>query len=101
MLPECPLVPPDRHAAVLTDRRGCFWDPVGGSLPHQFPLRWFNAPSLLVAGQCWCGGNEPSHKAPKQQRLPTQVLRLEVRGASVPGHEIQDRHLGDCFILNS
>ena len=77
MLTHPPLVAPDHGPAVVTDRRGCLPDPVGGSLPHQFPPCWVNAPSLLVAGQGRGGGDEPGVQAAEQERLPPEVLGVE------------------------
>jgi hypothetical protein len=101
VLPQGPLVAPDDCSTVLTGGRGVFPDPVGGSFSHLFPATRIYDPSLLVTGECRGSRDKPSFQAAEQQGLPTEVLRLEVRGASVPGHEIQDRDLGDCGIVNS
>ncbi len=76
MLPECPLVALHDLSAVLTGACGDSLDPVGRALSHQFPAIRFNAPTSLVAGECWGSGDEPSLQAPEQQGLTPQVLPL-------------------------
>ena len=77
MLPECALVSPDRHPAVLTERCGRLSDPVGRSLAHQLPPGCVYVSSLLVTGQSRRGRDEPCPQAAEEQCLATKVLSVE------------------------
>jgi hypothetical protein len=59
VLSKSPLVAFDLHPAVLADGRWHCLDPIGRTLPYQFPSWCFDAPCLLVASQSRSSGYKP------------------------------------------